>query len=60
MSEIPAVMTPALGSVVGEARQLGDDALIEALRVAEERVRSAQAERAALIAVIFTVVRSCR
>ena len=36
MSEIPAVLTPALGSVVGEARQLGDDALIEALRVAEE------------------------
>jgi hypothetical protein len=52
MSEIPAVLTPALGSVVGEARQLGDDALIEALRVAEERVRSAQAERAALIAVV--------
>ena len=40
MSEIPAVLTPALGSVVGDARQLGDDALIEALREAEERVRA--------------------
>ena len=52
MSEIPAVMTPALGSVVGDARQLEDDALIEALREVEERVRSAHAERAALIAVV--------
>ena len=52
MSEIPAVLTPALGSVVGDARELEDDALVEALREAEERVRSAQAERAALIAVV--------
>ena len=52
MSEIPAVLTPALEAVVSDARRLGDDALVEELRVVEERIRAAHAQRAALVAVI--------
>ena len=52
MSEIPVHLTPALGAVVEQARGLEDDALIDELLQAEEAIRSAQARRAALIAVV--------
>ena len=52
MSEIPPVLTPALGAVVGRARGLDDDALVEELLQAEEAIRAAQARRAAVIAVV--------
>jgi hypothetical protein len=52
MSEIPVVLTPALGAVIGEVRRLEDDALVDELRLAEEQMRWASARRAAVIAVV--------
>jgi hypothetical protein len=52
MSEIPTVLTPALGAVIGEVRRLEDDALVDELRLVEEQMRWVSARRAAVIAVV--------
>lgn len=52
MSEIPTVLSPGLGAVVDGLRGLDDDGLLDELLDSERAIRSAQARRAAAVAVV--------
>ncbi|MCB9427692.1 MAG: DUF222 domain-containing protein [Actinobacteria bacterium] len=52
MSEIPTVLSPGLGAVVDGLRGLDDDGLLDDLWESERAIRSAQARRAAAVAVV--------
>ena len=52
MSEIPTVLSPGLGAAVDALRGLDDDGLLDELLDSERAIRSAQARRAAAVAVV--------
>ncbi|MBK6764680.1 MAG: DUF222 domain-containing protein [Micrococcales bacterium] len=52
MSEIPTVLSPGLGTVVDGLRALDDDLLIDEVLESERAIRTAQARRAAAVAVV--------
>lgn len=52
MSEIPTVLSPGLGAVVDGLRGLDDDGLLDELLESERAIRSAEARRAAAVAVV--------
>ena len=52
MSEIPTVLSPGLGAVVDGLRALDDDLLLDELLESERAIRTAQARRAAAVAVV--------
>ena len=52
MSEIPTVLSPGLRAVVDGLRGLDDDGLLDELLDSERAIRSAQARRAAAVAVV--------
>ena len=52
MSEIPTVLSPGLRAVVDALRGLDDDPLVDVLLESERAIRAAQAQRAAVVAVV--------
>ena len=52
MSEIPTVLSPGLGAVVDDLRALDDDLLLDEVLESERAIRTAQARRAAAVAVV--------
>ncbi len=52
MSEIPSVLSPALGALVDDLRGLDDDGLLDDVHEADRQIRKWTARRAAAVAVV--------